>query len=41
MPKFVLQKEESIVICQINSQMEKKTVSSLGRGGDDGLEIKP
>ena len=41
MPKFVLQKEESIVICQINSQIEKKTVSNLGRGGDDGLEIKP
>ncbi len=41
MPKFVLQKAGSIIICQINFSVEKKTVSNLGRGAGDGLEIKP
>jgi hypothetical protein len=40
-PKFVLQKAESIVICQSTFQLEKRTVSYLGRGAGDELEIKP
>jgi hypothetical protein len=38
-PKFVLQKTESIIICQSTFQLEKKTVSNLGRGAGKGLEI--
>jgi hypothetical protein len=41
MPKFVLHKAESIITAKATSQMEKKTVSNLGRGAGDGLEIKP
>ena len=41
MPKFVLQKAHSIIVCQIQLfPLEKRTVSNLGRGGGDGLEIK-
>src|SRR5918994_6801673 len=38
MPKFVLQKAESIIICQIN--FSDGGDSNLGRGGGDGLGLR-
>jgi hypothetical protein len=38
-PKFVLQKTESIIICQINLSIREENRFKLGRGAAEGLEI--
>jgi hypothetical protein len=41
MPKFVLQKAESIIICQINFSDGEENCFQLRSRRSDGLEIKP
>jgi hypothetical protein len=38
MPKFALQKAGASLSAKLTFQMQKKTVSNLGRGAGDGLE---